>query len=431
MKSRLVFGKLLFSILLLALAPEAMARATWYVDGVHGSDNNNCKSRQHACKTIGHAISLASSGDSIMVAAATYQENLTIRFSLKIAGSGAQTTIIDGGATNTVMNVGIGQVAVSGLTIQNGYAQYGGGIYNHGALTINNSTITHNHATGRGFGGGGGIYNLGGLTIHNSTVSGNSTALIRFRSGGGIWNGGTLTIKNSTLIGNGAPLGGGIYNQGGLTIDGSTISGNTAPSPYNSGIPATGGGIFNGGAGTLTLNNSTLSGNSATSSGDVNCGRTVGGGGIYSPSATITINNSTLSGNYARNCDGIGYGGGINGSVTVTLQNSIIAYSPYGENCYGTVISYGYNLSSDNTCTFNETGDLNNTNPLFGTLGSHGGPTQTIPLLSGSPAIDAGNPKGCADGNGKLLKTDQRGKPRPDKEDTGGCDMGAYEREKN
>jgi hypothetical protein len=48
-------------------------------------------------------------------------------------------------------------------------------------------------------------------------------------------------------------------------------------------------------------------------------------------------------------------------------------------------------------------------------------------LLTGSPAIDAGNPNGCADGNGNLLKTDQRGMPRPDLEDTLGCDMGAYE----
>jgi hypothetical protein len=75
----------------------ALASNIWYVDGVHGSDNNNCKSRQHACKTIGHGISLASSGDSIMVAAATYTENLTIGFSLKIVGSGAQATIVDGG----------------------------------------------------------------------------------------------------------------------------------------------------------------------------------------------------------------------------------------------------------------------------------------------------------------------------------------------
>ncbi len=49
-------------------------------------------------------------------------------------------------------------------------------------------------------------------------------------------------------------------------------------------------------------------------------------------------------------------------------------------------------------------------------------------LLPGSPAIDGGNPAGCTDGQGHLLKTDQRGQPRPDPEDTVGCDMGAYER---
>jgi hypothetical protein len=79
----------------LALAPTALASSRWYVDGVNGSDNNDCKSAQTACKTIEHAVSLASSGDSIMVATATYTENVTIGFSLTIVGSGSSTTIID------------------------------------------------------------------------------------------------------------------------------------------------------------------------------------------------------------------------------------------------------------------------------------------------------------------------------------------------
>jgi len=91
------------------------------------------------------------------------------------------------------------------------------------------------------------------------------------------------------------------------------------------------------------------------------------------------------------------------------------------------VTSNGYNLSSDGTCNFYGPGDMNNTNPLLGPLQNNGGPTQTIALPSGSPAIDAGNPAGCTDGSGHLLATDQRGQPRPDKEDTGGCDIGAYE----
>lgn len=57
--------------LFLAAAPAAMAGTTWYVNGVSGSDGNDCKSATSACKTIGHAISLTDSGDSIKVAAAT------------------------------------------------------------------------------------------------------------------------------------------------------------------------------------------------------------------------------------------------------------------------------------------------------------------------------------------------------------------------
>jgi hypothetical protein len=70
---------------------------------------------------------------------------------------------------------------------------------------------------------------------------------------------------------------------------------------------------------------------------------------------------------------------------------------------------------------------MNNTDPMLGPLQNNGGLTQTMALLSGSPAIDAGNPAGCTDGSGHLLKTDQRGMPRPDPEDTGGCDIGSYE----
>ena len=95
------------------------------------------------------------------------------------------------------------------------------------------------------------------------------------------------------------------------------------------------------------------------------------------------------------------------------------------------VTSKGYNLSSDGSCNFNAPGDVNNTSPMLGPLQWNGGPTKTMALPSGSPAIDAGNPSGCTDGQGHLLKTDQRAKPRPDTEDTGGCDMGAFERQRD
>ncbi len=116
------------------------------------------------------------------------------------------------------------------------------------------------------------------------------------------------------------------------------------------------------------------------------------------------ISNTTFSGNSAAGTTS-GAGGGVykyDGEGTVTLQNSIIANSPSGGNCSGTIISNGYNLSSDNTCAFNHSGDFNNPDPMLGPLQNNGGPTQTMALATGSPAIDAGNPSGCTDGQGHL-----------------------------
>ena len=79
----------LFAVAVMALGSTAVA-TTWYVNGVSGSNNNNCLSPTTACKTIGYTISLAASDDSVMVAAATYTENLTIGVSLKVIGSGAR-----------------------------------------------------------------------------------------------------------------------------------------------------------------------------------------------------------------------------------------------------------------------------------------------------------------------------------------------------
>lgn len=373
--------KFTFRVLCLALfvavIPTALASTKWYVDGVKGNDSNNCMSLQTACKTIGHAIALASSGDSISVATATYVERLTINISLSITGSGAATTIIDGGATNTVVRVPNTHtnVTLSRLTIRNG-------------------------KVGPSFGGiaeGGGIDNSGTLAVSNSTISGNEVfcQTVCNGHGGGIHNSGTLTINNSTVDGNSAII---------VTCG------------FSFHCTAVGGGIDN--SGTLTVTNSTISGNSDSCSGAGFCN--TDGAAINAVFGTLEINNTTVSGNSAPQTGGI--------SGTATLQNSIVA-SNSGGNCFGTMTSNGYNLSSDGTCDFNDTGDLNNTDPKLGPLQNNGGPTQTQALLSGSPAIDAGNPNGCTDGNGHLLKTDQRGAPRPDKEDSSGCDMGAYERQ--
>ena len=388
------------ALTLFAFAPTAMASSKWYVDGVHGSDNNNCESRQHACKTISNALSLTLPGDSIFVAPAIYHETLFIYFNLEIIGSGAKTTIVDGGGVNSQVVV-VGSepkvpVKLSGMTFRNGAGEEdGGGIYNcFGTLTVIDSIITGNRITsGNGsYGYGAGMYNCPSstLTLINTTISNNS-ALI----GGAICKGGTLTIIDSTISGNTAreQMGGGIANYGTLTVTNSTFTGNTA---HRSLVGSLAGGILNG--------------------------------GLFQSSGTLAINNSTFSGNVARG----GKGGGIfnvKGSTAV-LQNSIVANNT-GGNCSGRLTSNGYNLSSDGTCNFNGTGDLNDTDPKLGRLRNNGGATETFALLPGSPAIDSGKPNGCTDSNGHLLKTDQRGEPRPDKEDSGGCDRGAYERQKD
>jgi hypothetical protein len=67
--------------------------------------------------------------------------------------------------------------------------------------------------------------------------------------------------------------------------------------------------------------------------------------------------------------------------------------------CAGTITDAGYNISDDNLCGFNATGSRNNTDPMLDPAGlaNNGGPTQTIALLSGSPAIDAIPLANCTD----------------------------------
>lgn len=393
MKSKLIC---ITTLTLFAIVPAALAN-NWYVDGKHGNDNNNCKSRQHACKTISNALLLTLPGDSIFVAPATYHEsNFFIPFELHIIGSDAKTTIVVGG--NGGQGVVIGsepkaKITISKMTFRGstGLIDSGGGIYNcFGTLTVIDSIISGNRIRGGNgiFGYGGGIYNCPSstLTLINTTVSDNSAEI-----GGAICNGGLLTIINSTFSRNEAHQrrGGGIANYGILTITNSTFSGNS------SGSGGLAGGILNG--------------------------------GLFQSPGLLVIRNSTFAGNTA------GFGGGAIFNVTGSaagLENSIVANNP-GGNCLGTVFTKGYNLSSDDTCDFEGPGDLNNIAAKLGRLQDNGGLTDTMALLPESPAIDSGNPSGCPDANGHLLKTDQRGKPRHDKEDASGCDRGAYERQKD
>jgi predicted outer membrane repeat protein len=404
-------GRFVPVLIVLIMLSSPVLAATWYVDGVNGDDGNDCKTRATACATIGHAISLAASGDNIQIAAATYQENLSIPFNLTLNGANAATTIVDGTNTANVFTVGSGiSLTLSNFTIKNGVGYSGGGgVDNGGTLTVNQCNFYTNTALS-----GGAILNTGRATISNTNFSGNSPYFFgHSASCGAIDNRSTMTITASTFFNNYAnnnyTSGGAICNGGTLTITGSTF--NTNSSQGNSG--GYGGAIYNY-AGTLSVTNSTFSGNSATTS----------GGAIYTQGGTVKISNST----FGNNPVSIGGGGALsNAGSSVLIQNSIVAYNANGGNCAGTITSHRYNLSSDSTCHFSNTGDLNSTNPRLGTLQNNGGLTQTMALQQGSPALDAGNPAGCRDFAGRLLTTDQRGQRRPGGTETTGCDMGAYE----
>ena len=217
-------------------------------------------------------------------------------------------------------------------------------------------------------------------TLHALTIQHGSGSGL---AGGGITNTGALTVTNSTFVGNNASIGAAIFT------DGSAVA----------------------------VANSTFSGNTASG----------GGGAIAIAAGTLTVTNGTIVGN------GSAGGGQIRefGVVAITLTGTIIA-EPVGNDLDVQGAAAGTNnLISDGTgmtgLTNGTGGNLVGTtaapiNPLLGVLGSYGGATQTIPLLPGSPAIDAGAAVGSGPAGNPVPSTDQRGKPR-----LGAPDIGAFE----
>jgi hypothetical protein len=319
--------------------------------------------------------------------------NLNIDQNMNIVGGGATNTVIEGNSVASIVGgviviIGV-PVNLSGVSIQKGTANAGGGIVVENALTLTNSSVSGNSASN-----GGGIYNKGGqLTIINSTVSSNLVVI----EGGGIFNSGTLTIINSTISGNSSGSnGGGIHSGNNLTIINSTISGNSAA--------ANGGGINN--VGTLAIaNSSTITQNLA----DTDFNGIGTGGGIFNLSgSSLTFKNTIIANNGES-----------------AFAGSIVAVRG---DCAGTLISQGFNIVSTPNAQCTIIGPFSQVNPLLGPLQNNGGPTQTHALLNGSPAIDAGEIPNCTDNLGAPIITDQRGLHRPA---NGGislrCDIGAFE----
>ncbi len=306
----------------------------------------------------------------------TRPSGLNISSSLTLQGASTATTIISGGGAVRPFSSSGPNVTLQNLTITNGSSGSNGG-----ALRVNSGNMT-----------------LDSVAVTNSTASASQAGAIYFQSGG------ALTITNSTLQGNiasagGSPFNGGAIYQtaGSLTMTTSTISNNTASSGGD------GGGIWAGsGVSSVILTNVTITGNIAS---------TGSGGGLWLAATTSTLTNTTI----VTNSQTSGSGAGLYLSAgTVTIRNTIIANNT-GGNCAGTITTAGYNLDSANTCSFSAGTDLRNTNPNLATLANNGGPTNTIALNAGSPAINTGTTTSAP-------TTDQRAGPR-----VGATDIGAYE----
>jgi hypothetical protein len=364
-----------------------------------------------------------------------------------LSGNQSFSALQGGGA---ICNASQGTAAITDCTFDSNLADsgiwaYGGGISNAGTLRLTGSTLNKNSARGYSSGRGGGIENSGVLTIIGSLLSGNS--INRVGQGGGIDNSGTLTITASTLSGNSvqafAPYpppwhvhGGGIFNFGTLTVIASTLSGNHVQSYGEAG----GGGIYN--LGGLTILQSTLSGNSAlgeagsTGPTDSWAGDAYGGGVYNGTSGSLwpgrlTVLDSTISANStAFESAGAAVGGGIYGDAgypdTLRMRNTLLASNNAmaSFDLNGPVTSLGHNLIGigDGGSGYVDT-DLVGTSaspldPKLGPLQDNGGPTQTMALLPGSPAIDAG---AFTDS-----EWDQRGPGYP-RQVNGVTDIGAYE----
>ena len=252
---------------------------------------------------------------------------------------------------------------------------------------------------------------------HLKLINGRASGSLSVNRGGALYNiRATLSLDSCTLSNNSAFFGGAVHNNEGiLNLTACTVSNNFAR--------GFGGAIFNA-DGDLNFENCTFNANSADSN----------GGAIsildFSRRPSLSLRNCTLFGNSASR------GGGINNfnnttaeSTIIVIENTILAgnNSPNARDISET--GPGAAITAVGSNFLSSTEGSNIPTPSEGIiivtaaelklapLGDYGGPTQTMPPLPTSPAIDAGETNAT---NG----TDQRGLSRSADE---ARDIGAVE----
>ncbi|MFL5798911.1 MAG: choice-of-anchor Q domain-containing protein [Actinomycetota bacterium] len=319
------------------------------------------------------------------------------------------------------------------------------------SATVDHTRITGSRLTSTGAADAiavaGGLTTTGTSFVRSSSVSTNSLHAdagtgMGTTVGGGMTASGRLSMTKTTVdqnhslaesgSGDAAALAGGLDQGSPLSIVASTISRNTIKAVAQGAhtAQAVGGGLRVTDTPPHTITNSTIASNLVRAESDATTGTGIAvGGGIQTSANSLLLVNTTVARNLVggvANTKTFEGGGLMVAGGTTTLKATILGlnFAPTslgGPNCSGPVGSMGNNvLGTVAGCTFaHKPTDKLNRNPQLGALANNGGPTFTLALLNGSPALDVILPAQCA------VSVDQRGIHRPQGPR---CDVGSFER---
>ena len=380
---------------------------------------------QHGAITAGSTPS--ASGAGLYKATGGPWQVVTIRvFDVDFSDNHAIAVAQDDGG-GAIYVVGAAELAAIGSTFTGNTGANGGALYSLGSQNVNlyDSVFSGNTATGTngnpGNGGNGGAIGVDGdarnVNLCRVRLLGNQANAF----GGGLF---TVTysaasftrIQDSTLQDNTSTatdkLAGGAYIQGSpLGISGSTFRDNSAAG--YAGLALFGsGGVLEG-----SIVNSTFVGNTAVSG--------LGGAMSIQSATSLTLENVTIARNTAP-CD-VCFAAGIanDSGANLTLRN-VIFEDNVGGNIYNPwamlhpAAEGAANLQWPQSRGSGQTESPAAPGTSFASAvladpADNGGPTETMAISPGSPAIDTGTSTGAS-------PTDQRGDPR-----FGTVDIGAYE----
>jgi hypothetical protein len=367
--------------------------------------------------TAGFGGGVADVGALTLQPGTVVTKNTALRYSVENSTEGG----IGGGIAEFATLVATGAVISS-----NSADDSGGNLAFFSAQVGDNSRVAVSHATG---------------TVTQSTIADGKAVF-----GGGAWLlDASATFTASTFVGNAVAVdegdnaaGGAIESDcGALTLVNDTLDANTADSGFGGAI-AQSCFVDDLRAGSSSPNNAGQAFGRRPATPTISLAHGSLAAVAVSPSptpaplvATAAIDFVTMADNTAGVLRNVSHGSTManqGDASTITVHDTIVAKKSgdTGKDCVllsnggkQTITSQGYNLESANDCSFGATGDQTSVSPQLGALAGNGGPTQTMALSAGTPAVDTADPK-CD------VTTDQRGISRP--QPVGGrCDIGAFE----